>query len=82
MSPMKRGRSGFENAAADKIWCDHLGNNAFVWHRDQCATCLAAYKARGTGDAEASDCPEGARIFSEMMDDVLTRIEEAIAEQN
>jgi hypothetical protein len=69
------------NEAADKIWNDHLGNNAYVWHRDQCTTCLAAYKDRGRGLATA-DCPEGAAIYSKMIDDICDKMDEAIINQN
>lgn len=75
----KRGSSGFRNDAADKIWNDHLGNNAFTRHRDQCAECLAFMHA--SADAYAR-CPEGERIFNEMIDDVLTQIDEALLRQN
>ena len=78
----KRYPSGFTNAAADQIWQDHLGNNAFVRHRDQCPTCLATYQIRRPGSTTPPWCPEGERTFAEMIDDVYTRIEEALKNQN
>jgi hypothetical protein len=78
---MKTTRSGFQNEAADKIWCDHLGNNAFVWHRDQCPACQEVAKTAVPGRHPAW-CPEGERIFNEMIDDVLERVKEALENQN
>jgi len=56
----KRTRSGFQNDAADKIWNDHIGNNPFVWHRDQCPICLEAYKTRSI--RPPTWCPIGEHI--------------------
>jgi hypothetical protein len=65
-------RYGFSNDAAEAIWADHLGNNAFVRHRDQCSACTAAYQQQ----AQALYCNEGNRIFHEVLDDVFDRIDE------
>ena len=89
----KRSSSGLQNDAADKIWNDHLGNNAFVKHRDQCSSCLAAYEARGVSDAlkragyggepqRITGCPEGERIFDEMLDAVCAQMDEVMQNQN
>ena len=78
---MAKHRSGFASDAADKIWNDHLGDNVFVRHRDSCATCLAAYKARGLGQ-RCAGCPDGERIFDEMLDEVCARIDEVRANGN
>jgi hypothetical protein len=76
-----RKASGFSSDAADKIWNDHLGNNAFVEHRDRCAMCLAAFRTRQPGQ-EAALCRDGARIFNEMLDEVYAKIDEVTANQN
>lgn len=76
-------KTDFKNDAADKIWSDHLGNNAYVRHRDDCSTCLQAYRARSSKqDASCPDCPEGAQIFDAMLDEVLKKIDEALLNQN
>ena len=77
----RRSRSGFDNAAADKIWNDHLGNNAFVRHREQCAICTSTYLVRRPGQP-GKWCIEGDRIFDAMLDEVYERIDEALANQN
>jgi hypothetical protein len=74
-----RTRSGFGNAAADKIWNDHLGNNAFVWHRNQCVTCLEAYHSQPPVN---TGCIEGLRILEAVIDEVLTKIDEVRTNQN
>ena len=48
MAKMRRAYGLPKNDAADKIWADHIGNNAFVRHRDQCATCLETYRNRSS----------------------------------
>lgn len=68
---MKRS-SGFANAAADKIWNDHLGNNAFVDHRKQCEQCATTLTL----------CLDGDRILSAVLDEVMMRVDEAIQNQN
>jgi len=60
---MRRDRGLPKNDAADKIWNDHLGNNAFVWHRDQCETCLKVYKTRLL--EPPTWCPDSARLLDE-----------------
>jgi hypothetical protein len=77
----RRSRGVPKNDAADKIWNDHLGNNAFVWHRDQCAVCLEAYETRLPSQTPAW-CPDGDRIFHEMLDEVCAQMDEAIENQN
>jgi len=74
-------RSGFADSLADAIWNDHVGNNAFVTHRDQCPKCLAAYRAK-VFDKRGLWCEEGDRIFSEVIEDVHARIDEALANRN
>jgi hypothetical protein len=76
---MKKTRSGFTNAAADKIWNDHIGNNAFVRHRDQCAICLDVIKRDVPGQR---GCDDGERIFEEMLDEIYAKIEETFVNQN
>jgi len=44
-------------------------------------SCLAAYQARGLGQA-AAGCPDGERIFNEMIDEICTQMDEAIENQN
>jgi hypothetical protein len=78
---MKRVRSGYTNMAADKIWNDHIGNNAFVRHRDACSICLKVYKSR-VGFQLANWCLEGDRIFDEMIDEVYAQIEDVLTHQN
>jgi hypothetical protein len=77
----KKTRSGFDNDAADKIWNDHIGNNAYVRHRDQCATCAEAFVARQAG-RPTTMCATGERIFHEMLDEVDAKIEEIRRNQN
>lgn len=73
----------FKNDAADKIWNDHLGNNAYVRHRDSCPTCLQAYWDRASKpDAACPDCPEGARIFDAVLEEIFEKIDEALLNQN
>jgi hypothetical protein len=55
---------GFSNDAAEAIWAEHLGNNAFVWHRDQCPTCLQAYETR-LPPHDPVWCPIGQSIADE-----------------
>ena len=78
----KKTRNGFSNDAAEKIWTDHLGNNAYVRHRDQCEHCLAAYKAKQEGRPHAPPCPEGERIFDAMLEEVDEKIFEVSRNQN
>lgn len=70
-----------KNDAADKIWDDHLGNNPFVRHRDQCAICLDAYRTRLPG-LPGQWCAEGNQIFDKMLDETLAKIDETLANQN
>lgn len=72
-------RHGFSNHAAEKIWNDHLGNNAFVTRRDQCETCLAAYYSK---PPRHTSCAEGLQILEAVIDEVFTKIDEANANQN
>lgn len=72
----KRGSSGFTNSAADKIWNDHLGNNAYVRHRAQCTLCRACQ------GEPCTCCAEGSRIFDVMLEEVLTEIDEVLTNQN
>jgi len=81
MTIAKRRSSGFQNDAAEKIWNDHVGNNAFVRHRDQCAVCLAVYQTR-EALRSVTWCPEGERVFDQMLDEVLAEVDEAIATGN
>lgn len=53
-----------KNDAADKIWNDHLGNNAFVRHRDQCVICLEVYKTHLPKEPPVW-CPASACILDE-----------------
>jgi hypothetical protein len=76
-----RTHSGFSDPLADAIWNEHLGNNAFVTHRDQCPKCLAAYHAK-VFDKRGLWCSEGDRIFVEMIDDVYDRIDESLTNRN
>ncbi len=78
----KKTRSGFSNDAAEKIWNDHLGNNLFVQHRDQCPHCLAAYQGNQAGAAYTAPCAEGARVFDRMLDEVDEKIFEVSRNQN
>jgi len=77
----RKTRSGFDNDAAEKIWRDHLGNNAFVHHRNQCATCSASFEARKAGRS-GTMCDEGDRLFDEMLEGVDAKIEEVTLNQN
>ena len=77
----KKTRSGFSNDAADKIWNDHLGNNAFTKHRDQCAVCLEVYRTRVFGQP-AQWCTDGDRIFDAMLAEVEEKISEVLRHQN
>ena len=77
----KKTSSGFANDAADKIWNDHLGNNAFVQHRNQCATCSDAFRERSPGQ-QASWCTDGSRIFDNVLDEVYAKIDEVTLNQN
>jgi hypothetical protein len=74
-------RSGFSDFLADAIWNDHVGNNAFVTHRDQCPKCLAAYHAK-VFDKRGLWCAEGDRIFIAVIEDVHARIDEALTNRN
>ena len=78
---MTRTKYGFSNDAADKIWADHLGNNAFVDHRDACTTCSEAFRKRRAGQA-AEDCADGKRIFDEVLEEVYGKIDEVTRHQN
>lgn len=77
-----------KNDAVDKIWDDHLGNNAFVWHRDQCTTCLPAYQDRLRRRRQLLPeqphgwCTDGERIFDEVLDEVCDKMDEVIDNQN
>lgn len=75
---MRRTRSGFSNLAADKIWNDHIGNNEYTRHRDQCSTCLAAFRAADP----TRRCSDGVRIFGEMLARVDAEIHEVLLNQN
>lgn len=77
----KRTRSGFQNATADKIWNDHVGNNAFVRHRDRCAICLDAFRTR-IPEQRAAWCNEGERIFDAMLDEIHANINDVLMNQN
>jgi hypothetical protein len=77
----KKTRSGFDNYAADKIWNDHIGNNAYVRHRDQCTACTQAFIAQQAGQPRAM-CTEGDRIFIEMLEQIDAQIEEVRRNQN
>lgn len=72
-----RTRHGFSSDAAEKIWTDHLGNNAFVTHRDQCATCSAARPIFGM-----DGCSEGMKILETVLDEVFAKIDEVNANKN
>ena len=91
----KKNASGFKNDAADKIWNDHVGNNVFVHHRDQCPNCQDSIKTwretYQTVEAEIEAwragkknrwCPEGERLFHEMFDETMAKIDEAMENQN
>jgi len=79
----KKTSSGYANDAADKIWDDHLGNNNYVQHRDQCVTCLASYRTRRSGQSGPLQlCAEGDRIFDAMLEEVDEKIFEALQNQN
>jgi hypothetical protein len=78
----KKTRNGFWNDAADKIWTDHLGNNRFVEHRDQCTHCLAAFKANQAGQPFTPSCAEGERAFDAMLEEVDDKIFEVMQNQN
>jgi len=86
----KRPRSsGFKNDAADKIWNDHIGNNAFVRHRDQCALCQdVIIRTRNMtmrqylAGQRPAWCADGERIFKEMLDEVVEQIDETLVNQN
>lgn len=71
MAKQRLTRSGFPDAASDKIWCDHLGNNAFVRHRDRCSTCL-----------ERQLCREGDEILGAVIDEVVAQIDEVRRNRN
>ena len=75
---MKKTQSGFQSDAADRIWNDHLGNNAYTRHRDQCPACLTAYETAG----RSAPCPDGLRIFDELLADVYERVDEALVNHN
>lgn len=74
--------SGFGNDAADAIWNNHLGNNRYVEHRDQCPICLAAYKANQAGLTYTPMCAEGERVFDAMLEEVDEKIFEVLQNQN
>jgi hypothetical protein len=82
----KKTRSGFWNDAADKIWSDHLGNNVFVEHRDQCRVCLEVYRARCSGVPWWSEgtkmCNDGERIFDAMLEEIDQKLDEVQQNQN
>lgn len=89
VSILRRLRGGFQNDAAEKIWNDHIGNNAFVRHRDQCPICQEAIeKTRDTTFVEylagqrPEWCAEGVRIFDQMLDEVLEKVDEALSTGN
>lgn len=82
-------KSGFDNDAADKIWNDHIGRNAFVLHRDQCPVCQASCDANSqfvVNDVQRyrryRGCDEGERIFEEVLDKTLAEIDEVMKNQN
>lgn len=76
---MKRGRSGFTNPTADAIWNAHVGNNAFVRHRDVCPVCLEVYESCVQTPRW---CSEGDRIFEQMLDEVHAQIDDVMTRQN
>jgi len=79
----KKTRNGFDNDAAEKIWTDHIGNNIYVQHRDQCVTCLASYRTRQSGQSGPLQlCADGDRIFDAMLEEVDEKIFEVTRNQN
>jgi hypothetical protein len=78
----KKTENGFDNDAAEKIWTDHIGNNLFVQHRDQCALCLATFKANQAGQPFTPSCAEGERVFDMMLEEVDEKIDEVTQNQN